>query len=84
MTDDDGEPARYPVRAFVFTWGELDQWWTHYDVEHLAAELSDEQIDLFLTTAEGTSRFAEELRTLRDRDTAGDEPAAARGHLRAL
>ena len=84
VTDNDGEPAQYPVRAFVLTWGELDQWWTHYDVEHLAAELSDEQIESFLTTAEGTSRFAEELRTLRDRDTADDEPVPARAHLRAL
>lgn len=83
VRDDDGEPARYPVRAFVLTWGELDQWWTHYDVEHLVAELSDEQIESFLTTVEGTSRFADELRTLRDRDD-GDEPSAARAHLRAL
>ncbi|ALU40325.1 chromosome partitioning protein ParB [Kocuria flava] len=84
VTDNDGEPAQYPVRAFVLTWGELDQWWTHYDAQHLAAELSDEQIDLFFATVEGTSRFAEELRTLRDRDTAGDEPVPARAHLRAL
>lgn len=84
VTDNDGEPAQYPVRAFVLTWGELDQWWTHYDAQHLAAELSDEQIDLFFATVEGTSRFAEELRTLRDRDTAGDELVPARGHLRAL
>lgn len=84
FTDDEGEPARYPVRAFVLTWGELDQWWVHYDAEHLAAELTDEQIESFLTTAEGTSRFAEELRGLRDRDTADDEPVPARTHLRAL
>ncbi|HIZ36705.1 ParB N-terminal domain-containing protein [Nesterenkonia sp. HG001] len=84
VPDDEGEPARYPVRAFVLTWGELAGWWTHYDAEHLAAELTDEQIDSFLTTAEGTSRFAEELRTLRDRDTADDEPVPARAHLRAL
>lgn len=84
VTDDDGEPARYPVRAFVLTWGEMDQWWTHYDAEHLAAELSDEQIDSFLTTAEGTSRFADELRALRDREAADDEPVPARAHLRAL
>lgn len=83
VPDDDGEPARYPVRAFVLTWTELDQWWTHYDAEHLATELTDEQIESFLTTVEGTSRFAEELRTLCDRDTA-DEPAPVRGHLRAL
>ncbi|MGO3153457.1 MAG: ParB N-terminal domain-containing protein [Galactobacter sp.] len=82
-TDDDGEPARYPVRAFVLTWGELADWWTHYDAEQLANELTDEQIESFLTTAEGTSRFADELRTLRDRDTA-DEPVTAHAHLRAL
>lgn len=84
VTNDDGEPTRYPVRAFVLTWTELDQWWTHYDAEHLATELSDEQIEAFLTTAEGTSRFADELRTLRDRDTTDDEPVPAHGHLRAL
>nr|WP_206037962.1 ParB N-terminal domain-containing protein [Rhodococcus sp. HNM0569] len=82
VTDDD-EPARYPVRAFVLTWGELEQWWTHYDAEHLATELTDEQIESFLTTAEGTSRFADELRAAHDRDD-GDEQVAARGHLRAL
>lgn len=84
VPDDDGEPVRYPVRAFVLTWSELADWWTHYDAEHLATELSDEQIESFLTTAEGTSRFAEELSTLRDRDTADDEPVSARAHLRAL
>ncbi|GAA2121871.1 ParB N-terminal domain-containing protein [Kocuria atrinae] len=84
VTDNEGEPAQYPVRAFVLTWGELEQWWTHYDAEHLAAELSDEQIESFLTTVEGTSRFADELRALRHRDTADDEPVPARAHLRAL
>ncbi|GAA2006352.1 ParB N-terminal domain-containing protein [Brevibacterium samyangense] len=83
VTDNEGEPARYPVRAFVLTWCELDQWWTHYDAEQLAAELSDEQIESFLTTAEGTSRFAEKLRALRDREAA-DDAAPARAHLRAL
>lgn len=74
---------RYPVRAFVLTWTELANWWTHYDVEQLAAELTDEQIESFLTAVEGTSRFAEELRTARDR-RAGHETPPARGHLRAL
>ncbi len=69
LTDVDGEPVRYPVRAFVHTWGELTQWWTHYDPVQLAAELTDEQIDSFLDTAEGTSRFADELRAARDRRT---------------
>ena len=83
LTDVDGEPVRYPVRAFIHTWGELTEWWTHYDPDQLAAELTDEQIAGFLDTAEGTSRFAEELRAARDRRAADDAPAA-RGHLRAL
>ncbi len=81
--DDAGEPAPYPVRAFVLTWTELIDWWTHYDADQLVAELTDEQIESFLATAEGTSKFAEELRTARDR-RAGDETPPARGHLRAL
>ncbi|WP_150461338.1 ParB N-terminal domain-containing protein [Nesterenkonia ebinurensis] len=83
VTDDDGKPKRYPVRAFVLTWRELTHWWMHYDVEQLATELTDEQIESFLTTAEGTSRFAEELRAAHDRQ-AGDDLVSARGHLRAL
>lgn len=83
VTDDDGEPKRYPVRAFVLTWGELTHWWMHYDVEQLATELTDEQIESFLTTAEGTSQFAEELRTAHERQ-AGDDLVSSRGHLRAL
>ena len=84
VPDDDGEPARYPVRAFVLTWTELERWWTHYDAEQLAAELTDEQIESFLTTVEGTSRFAEELRSARDHHTTGDDLVPVRGHLRAL
>lgn len=81
----EGEPSRYPVRAFVLTWGELAGWWRHYDAEDLAAELSDEQVDSFLDTAEGTHRFAEELRSARgltDTEAADDRPE--RAHLRAL
>lgn len=81
--DDDAAPVRYPVRAFVLTWTELADWWTHYDAEQLAAELTDEQIESFLTAVEGTSRFAEELRTARDRRAVHETPPA-RGHLRAL
>lgn len=62
-----GEPARYPVRAFIQTWGELADWWTHYDPDHLAAELTDEQTTGFLDTTEGTSRFADRLREARVR-----------------
>ncbi len=44
LTGVDGELVRYPVRAFIHTWGELTEWWTHYDPDQLAAELTDEQI----------------------------------------
>lgn len=81
--DGDGEPVRHPPRRFVLTWTELVGWWTHYDADQLVAELTDEQVDSFLATAEGTSRFAVELRAARDR-LRGDDPAPGRGHLRAL
>lgn len=61
----EGEPAQWPVRAFVTTWTELADWWTHYDAEALASDLTDEQIASFLATADGTSTFADELRAAR-------------------
>ena len=73
----DGQPVRYPLRAFVQTWGELTNWWTHYDADTLAAELTDEQFENFLATADGTVRFADALRAARD-------GAAERPRLRAL
>ncbi|KAA9394075.1 chromosome partitioning protein ParB [Kocuria coralli] len=73
----DGQPVRYPLRAFVQTWGELTNWWTHYDADTLAAELTDEQFENFLTTTDGTVRFADALRAAR-------EDAVERPRLRAL
>ena len=73
----DGQPVRYPLRAFVQTWGELTNWWTHYDANTLAAELTDEQFENFLTTTDGTVRFADALRAAR-------EDAVERPRLRAL
>ena len=52
-------------------------------MEDALAEEVIEQIESFLETATGTSRFADELRAARDREPAGDAPSA-RGHLRAL
>lgn len=73
----DGQPVRYPVRAFIQTWGELTGWWTHYDADTLAGELTDEQFENFLATADGTVRFADALRAAR-------EGSAERPRLRAL
>lgn len=66
VVPDDAPPVRYPVRAFVQTWGELASWWTHYDIDVLAVELTDDQYENFLTVAEATARFADDLRTTRD------------------
>lgn len=74
---DEGQPVRYPLRAFVQTWGELTNWWTHYDADTLAAELTDEQFENFLATTDGTVRFAAALRAAR-------EGTAERPRLRAL
>lgn len=54
-------PVQYPVRAFVVTWTELDQWWTHYDPAVLAVELTDEHVATFLRVIEHTIAFADAL-----------------------
>ena len=77
LVPDDAPPVQYPVRAFVQTWGELANWWTHYDADTLARELTDEQFDNFLATVEGTTRFADTLHAAR-------EDTAVRPRLRAL
>lgn len=69
--------ARYAVRAFVLTWTELDSWWLHYDLDELAAQLTEEQAEAFYATAEGTRQFATDLQAARQQ-----EPEAPR--LRAL
>lgn len=77
LVTNNGQPVRYPLRAFIQTWGELTNWWTHYDANTLAAELTDEQFENFLTTTDGTLRFADALRAAR-------EGAVERPRLRAL
>lgn len=82
-------PTRWPVRAFVQTWAELDGWWLHYDPDELALALTDEQAEGFLDTAEGTSGFALRLRTARisqpeSRTEHAVDADGERRHLRAL
>lgn len=60
-----GDEAKLPVRAFVFLWGDLRDWWTQYDVAELATALTDEQWEQFEETLAGTIAFAESLRALR-------------------
>jgi ParB family chromosome partitioning protein len=78
----------WTARSFVVIWGELTDWWTHYDPAVLASELTEEQIEMFLTTADGTARFATALRAARNRNTDNDEDReegeGGVRHLRAL
>lgn len=60
-----GVPGRWPTAAFVQTWTSLTDWWTHYDPDELAAELTDEQAAIFLAVADGTADFAAGLRRIR-------------------
>lgn len=78
----------WTARSFVVIWGELVDWWTHYDPAVLAGELTEEQIEMFLTIADGTARFATALRAIRNRNTDNDEEReegeGGVRHLRAL
>lgn len=78
----------WTARSFVVIWGELVDWWTHYDPAVLASELTEEQIEMFLTIADGTARFATALRTARNQNTDNDEDheegEGGVRHLRAL
>ncbi|GAA1997781.1 hypothetical protein FHS08_001264 [Microbacterium ulmi] len=76
----------FPTRAFVLTWGELTDWWERYDLHQLAVELTDEQIEGFHATLDGSNTFAKQLDAARE-----DVPVEERGrvrdqraHLRAL
>ncbi|WP_285116241.1 chromosome partitioning protein ParB [Propionibacterium freudenreichii] len=95
--DTEDAPVQYPVRAFVVTWTELDQWWIHYDPAVLAVELTDEQVATFLRVIQHTIAFADALQatlTTPDNATAsdpedldgelGDEAAGGRPQLRAI
>lgn len=64
-------PLRYSVRAFVITWGEMESWWSHYDLDELAVELTDGQVDAFFATVDGTVEFTERLREARARMRSG-------------
>ncbi|MEE8869871.1 MAG: ParB N-terminal domain-containing protein [Acidipropionibacterium acidipropionici] len=76
----------WTTRSFVVIWGELVDWWTHYDPAVLARELTDEQIEMFLTIADGTARFATALTAARDHNAHSDDEdgEGAVRHLHAL
>ena len=81
-------PVVWTTRSFVVIWSELQDWWTHYDPTQLAAELTGEQIEMFLTIAAGTDQFANDLAAARtdpaSRKSEGGDPTGEVRHLRAL
>lgn len=46
--EDEGAPVQYPLRAFIVTWTELEQWWTHYNFATLTTKTTDEKAATFL------------------------------------
>jgi ParB family chromosome partitioning protein len=54
-----------PVRAFVLTWGELVGWSEGYDVDEVAARLTEEEWAGFEQVVAETIAFAERLREAR-------------------
>jgi ParB family chromosome partitioning protein len=62
-------PGAWTTRSFVVIWAELADWWTHYDADLLARELSEEQAEMFLTIAAGTAQFAADLTRARQHQT---------------
>lgn len=39
---------QYPLRAFIVTWTEVEQWWTHYNFATLTTKTTDEKAATFL------------------------------------
>ncbi|MGX5696225.1 hypothetical protein ACWKWP_08520 [Agromyces soli] len=64
------DTVKLPVRAFVLQWADLKDWWLRFDVNEIAAELTDEQSDEFEATIAGTVEFAAALRGLRSQTQA--------------
>ena len=58
---------KLPIRAFVLQWSDLREWWLRFDLDEIAAELTDEQLEQFESTVAGTVEFAEAIRALRSR-----------------
>ncbi|ACZ29861.1 ParB domain protein nuclease [Xylanimonas cellulosilytica DSM 15894] len=54
-------PTTRSTPSFVITWTELAGWTEHYDIDRLAAELSDDAVDAFQRVREETDRFADAL-----------------------
>lgn len=58
-------PTHRSRRAFVLTWGDLDGWSRFYNPAEIAAQLKDDEWDMFERVLAETITFADEIRALR-------------------
>ncbi|SDU77124.1 ParB N-terminal domain-containing protein [Jiangella alkaliphila] len=63
--DASSAPVRYGLRAFLLTWNDLDDWWTHYDPTEIGTTLTNDQWERFEHTLTATINFADTARTAR-------------------
>lgn len=71
------KPAAWSARAFVLTWTELDNWWTHYDPAEIGRELSEPDWDIFEHFLTATNDFARAAREARAEQPADTTPCTA-------
>ncbi|MFB7893680.1 ParB N-terminal domain-containing protein [Microbacterium sp. NPDC056044] len=64
------------LKRFVFTWGDLVDWWEDFDPSVIAAGLTRDEWHRFETTLEGSLRFADRVRELRDEPPATSQRAS--------
>jgi ParB family chromosome partitioning protein len=57
--------SRRSLRAFLLTWGDLDGWSRYYNPNEIAAQLKDDDWEMFERVVAETVRFADEVRALR-------------------
>lgn len=54
------------LRAFLLTWGDLDGWSRYYNPADIAAQLKQEDWEMFQRVLAETTAFADEVRALRE------------------
>lgn len=59
------EASRRSLRAFVLTWGDLDGWSRFYNPTEIAAQLKNDDWEMFERVLAETIAFADEVRALR-------------------
>ena len=60
-----GEPVPFPLTAFLATWDDMAEWWTHYDPADVGPALTAEQWARFEETIAGTIAFTDAARAAR-------------------